>query len=94
MTSLKGGDVELSPMPHLPLTPTKTAIPTRSAGAADVPDGGPSDLERQATPDPDVLSQIAIDDEGPPPDGGLEAWLVVVGAGLCTFCIFGFSEHL
>jgi hypothetical protein len=23
----------------------------------------------------------------------LQAWLVVFGAGLCTFCIFGFSER-
>ena len=93
MTSLKGDDVELSPVLYVPTVPAKTDIPTRAGGTFELPDDGPSGLERQLSTDPDVLSQIALDEVGPPPDGGLQAWLVVVGAGLCTFCIFGFSKR-
>ncbi|WOO84279.1 MFS transporter asaE [Vanrija pseudolonga] len=31
-----------------------------------------------------------VTDIGPPPDGGLEAWLVILSAALVTLCLFGF----
>ena len=33
-------------------------------------------------------------DIGPPPDGGREAWLCVLGAFFAVFCIFGFSMFI
>lgn len=32
------------------------------------------------------------DDIGPPPDGGLTAWLVVVSTMFLQFCVFGLSK--
>jgi hypothetical protein len=31
-------------------------------------------------------------DVGPPPDGGLEAWLCILGGLLQMFCVFGFCK--
>lgn len=39
-----------------------------------------------------ALSLATHPDVGPPPDGGLEAWLCMIGGMLQMFCVFGFSE--
>ena len=38
-----------------------------------------------------TLPSTGVSVDGPP-DGGREAWLVVVGAAAIMFCTFGFSE--
>lgn len=51
-----------------------------------------TDLQKrdlEAAPNAPETSQPPVTDFGPPPDGGLEAWLVVAG-GFCTvFASFG-----
>lgn len=47
--------------------------------------------------EPPALSGTALPthpDVGPPPDGGLEAWLCILGGMLQMFCVFGFCECL
>lgn len=50
------------------------------------PDG--KDIEAGGEKEPTVTA--SVDDIGPPPDGGLEAWLVILSAALVTLCLFGF----
>jgi len=52
----------------------------------------PQELARQLTDNPSVIQQLAVDDIGPPPDGGKDAWLCVAGAFFAIFCLFGFSK--
>jgi len=35
---------------------------------------------------------VGEEDIGPAPDGGLEAWLCILGGLLLMFCVFGFCE--
>lgn len=39
-----------------------------------------------------ITGEQARELAGPPPDGGLEAWLCVAACFLEQFCVFGFSE--
>lgn len=52
-------------------------------------DRTPGDVEAQQPAEPPAHSH---DDIGPPPDGGLTAWLVVVSTMFLQFCVFGLSE--
>ncbi|WVQ78585.1 hypothetical protein IAT38_000671 [Cryptococcus sp. DSM 104549] len=54
--------------------------------------GSSLELERRLTEDPDLERQMGMDDDGvgPPPEGGLKAWSVVVAAFSALFAIFGF----
>lgn len=45
-----------------------------------------TDVEAQERP------TLHFDDIGPPPDGGLTAWLVVMSTMFLQFCVFGLSE--
>lgn len=45
------------------------------------------------TPKSPSLHEGGEDVLGPPPDGGLDAWLCVLSAMFLPFCIFGFSEY-
>jgi hypothetical protein len=56
--------------------------------------GSQHELERVLTDHPDIERQMVIQelDIGPPPEGGREAWLVVISAFFVLFCVFGFSE--
>jgi hypothetical protein len=61
------------------------------------------DMERQTSRLSRLLSRhshadLPLSDEaeslvGPPPDGGREAWMCVVGGLFQQFCIFGLSEY-
>ncbi|WOO81387.1 MFS transporter asaE [Vanrija pseudolonga] len=51
-------------------------------------------LDRQITPTPNPARDKAVLDAGPPPDGGRDAWLCVVGAFLVLFCVFGFVTSM
>ncbi|KAF7563454.1 hypothetical protein G7046_g698 [Stylonectria norvegica] len=54
------------------------------------------------TDDPSTLEKAGVDDEAPPafnphtdaPDGGLVAWLVVLGAWCTSFCSFGWINSI
>ncbi|WVQ78584.1 hypothetical protein IAT38_000670 [Cryptococcus sp. DSM 104549] len=54
--------------------------------------GSSLELERRLTVDPDLERQMGMDDDGvgPPPEGGLKAWSVVVASFSALFAIFGF----
>jgi hypothetical protein len=40
----------------------------------------------------DIPDTLNHPDVGSPPDGGLEAWLCILGGMLQMFCVFGFCE--
>ncbi|WVQ78583.1 hypothetical protein IAT38_000669 [Cryptococcus sp. DSM 104549] len=68
---------------------------TRDDGLDNIPPplpGSPLALARRLTGDPDLERQMGVNDEnvGPPPEGGREAWSVVISAFLVLFSIFGF----
>lgn len=52
-------------------------------------DRTPGDVEAQQPAGPPAHNH---DDIGPPPDGGLTAWLVVMSTMFLQFCVFGLSE--
>lgn len=52
-------------------------------------DRSPGDLEAQRPEESPVHNH---DDIGPPPDGGLTAWLVVMSTMFLQFCVFGLSD--
>lgn len=86
--SLDGADVNV---PHLAKSPT-----IRDDGLDNYPVPLPLDpqaLVRQLSDNPEIVQQLAVNDVGPPPDGGKEAWLCVAGAFFAIFCLFGFSEQ-
>jgi hypothetical protein len=49
------------------------------------PDPKTGSIEEFGAPDYDA-------NIGPPPDGGLKAWLVVLGASFANFCAFGYIQ--
>ncbi len=73
-----------SPKNHHDLSPVTSK--TDATMLPNVGDGSPSDLEQAVPEKPPVPSMT---DPSSFPDGGLEAWLVVVGAFCCLFCSFG-----
>jgi hypothetical protein len=60
-------------------------------GMIDEEKGGVATAERPAVGDDDAVSaaSLPIFDPRDNPDGGREAWLVVLGAFCCMFCSFG-----
>lgn len=89
--------------PFASLSPMLSRLSTRQIAIRDdgfdnYPAPLPSDpvqLERILTEHPDVEKQMASDDPdiGPPPDGGLEAWLVVASTVFILFCIHGLGKY-
>jgi len=80
--------------PHVSLPHLAKATTVRDDGLDNHPaplSSDPQELARQLTDNPEVVQQLAVDDIGPPPDGGREAWLCVAGAFFAIFCLFGFS---
>jgi hypothetical protein len=72
--------------------------PSLSDDRLDTPVAAPATEEIRSSQPPgleavpqDIL-RPAVDDVGPPPDGGWQAWACIVGAWCTLFCIFGFSE--
>lgn len=68
--------------------------PPLDDGFGNYPPDLPSDpiqLERRLTNDPDVEKQMLENELGPPPDGGREAWLVVMSAFFLSMTIYGFG---
>lgn len=56
-----------------------------------------STASRRSSAEADVEAQVQTpphdpNDIGPPPDGGLEAWLVVMSTMFLQFCVFGLSQ--
>lgn len=49
----------------------------------------PADVEAQQS---EAQPPHNHDDIGPPPDGGLTAWLVVLSTMFLQFCVFGLSK--
>jgi hypothetical protein len=61
-------------------------------GMFDEEKGGVATAERPAVGDDDVIvaaASLPVFDPRDNPDGGREAWLVVLGAFCCMFCSFG-----
>jgi hypothetical protein len=58
--------------------------PFESESSANSGDGS-RDVENQRYP---IEKKEAVRGDGPP-DGGVEAWTVVMGAWCCSFCCFG-----
>jgi hypothetical protein len=60
-------------------------------GMSDEEKGGVATAERPAVGDDDAVAAAAppVFDPRDNPDGGREAWLVVLGAFCCMFCSFG-----
>ena len=58
------------------------------------PDGDPQLATRTTTNDVKSTpsSPVPVVTIGPPPDGGKEAWLVVLGGFILMYVSFGFSE--
>jgi hypothetical protein len=48
------------------------------------------DVERNDASDIESNEELALVDG--PPDGGLEAWTVILGAWCCSFCCFGWMN--
>ena len=76
-----------SPIPH-PDPPTEghnhtSTVPSESSTI------NAGDIEKVQDSKPPVVAG-----PGDPPDGGLEAWLVVLGAWCCNFCSLGFVNSI
>lgn len=66
--------------------PLQQAETQSSIGVAHQPS---AELQPPSVPDPTLAVEPDI---GPPPDGGRDAWLCILGAFCLVFCIIGFSE--
>ncbi|GMK54274.1 hypothetical protein CspeluHIS016_0108600 [Cutaneotrichosporon spelunceum] len=80
-----------------PIASTPTRVDEDYNSADEKPYIGKDGVTCFVTPEPDVWASAqtseaasGVLDIGPPPDGGRDAWLVVLGCFLHLFCIFGF----
>lgn len=82
----------LSPMLSHLSARSPSAQPRLNDGFDNYPPPLPSDpvlLERILTDHPDVERQMG---DGPPPDGGFEAWAVVASTVFILFCVHGLGK--
>jgi hypothetical protein len=65
-------------------------VPATAKGSGSFSALPEADLGPELSPEPNNITKVV--DVGPPPDGGKEAWLVVLGGFLLMYTSFGLSE--
>lgn len=66
----------------------------REHDRGDCPSEAEEGLQRLPSIQPEMapMTMSKVDDIGPAPDGGLKAWLCILGAFCSCFCVFGLCE--